>query len=131
MITARIVGVAAIVVLAAAACGGGTVATTAPAVPTTAATPAAATSPPAGGGGDAVAIVDLAFEPADLTVAAGATVTWTNNGQQPHTVKWSDGEPESDQLDNGDTYQRTFDAAGTFDYICGIHPAMTGSVTVE
>jgi plastocyanin len=127
MRTARILILGALIVPLLAACGGGTVATTAPAAPT-----APATSPAGGGGGGAaVAIVDLAFNPATTTVSVGETVTWTNNGQQPHTVKWSDGEPESEQLASGDTYERTFDTAGTFDYVCGIHPSMTGSVTVQ
>jgi plastocyanin len=123
---ARILILGALIVPLLAACGGGTVATTAP---------AAATNPAGGGGGggggSAVSIVDLAFNPATTTVSVGGTVTWTNDGQQPHTVQWSDGEPESEQLANGDTYERTFDTAGTFDYVCGIHPQMTGSVTVQ
>jgi plastocyanin len=85
---------------------------------------------PAGGGSD-VSIVDFAFDPADLTVAVGDTVTWTNTGSAPHTVKWQDEEPESQQLESGATYERTFDSAGSFPYVCGIHSQMTGTITVE
>jgi plastocyanin len=83
------------------------------------------------GGGSDVSIVDFAFEPADLTVAVGDTVTWTNTGAATHTVKWQDGEPESERLESGETYERTFDTAGSFPYVCGIHSQMTGTITVE
>jgi plastocyanin len=82
-------------------------------------------------GGSEVSIVDFAFDPSDLTVAVGETVTWTNTGSATHTVKWQDGEPESEQLLSGSTYERTFDTAGSFPYVCGIHSQMTGSITVE
>lgn len=121
---ARIVALGVFAVLALAGCGGGT------ATPT----PAAATSAPAaspGGGGSAVTISGSQFQPASLTVAVQAAVTWTNNDSIPHTVKWDDGTPESPQLSQGDTYQRTFDAPGTYDYVCGIHSTMEGSVTVQ
>jgi plastocyanin len=95
-------------------------------------TPATAThaGSPAGGGSE-VDIIDFAFQPADLTVAVGETVTWTNTGSATHTVMWQDGEPESDQLEGGVTYERTFHAAGSFPYACGIHSQMTGTITVE
>ncbi len=83
-----------------------------------------------GGTTGAVSIVDFGFEPADLTVAAGTTVTWTNTGAATHTVKWSDGTPESSGLTSGATYQRTFDTAGSFPYVCGIHGSMSGTITV-
>lgn len=78
-----------------------------------------------------MSIVDFAFAPAELTVAVGETVTWTNTGSATHTVKWQDGEPESEQLESGTTYERTFDTAGSFAYGCGIHSQMTGTITVE
>jgi plastocyanin len=106
------------------ACGGATSSpTAAPATQTPAASPT--------GGGSEVSIVDFAFDPADLTVAVGEIVTWTNTGSATHTVKWQDGEPESEQLQSGSTYERTFDSAGSFAYVCGIHSQMTGTITVE
>lgn len=89
-----------------------------------------ATAPAAGAETVEVAIADFAFAPADATVGVGGTVRWTNDDSAPHSVAWADDEPESSDLNNGDEYERSFDAAGTFDYACGIHPTMTGSVTV-
>jgi plastocyanin len=112
--------------------GGG--ATTAAAAPATSAA-ASATSAAAGGGAaaagnGAVSIKGFAFNPGDVTVAKGTTVTWTNNDSATHKIKSGDGSFNSDNLANGDTFQHTFDTAGTFDYICSIHPSMKGKVTV-
>jgi plastocyanin len=75
-----------------------------------------------------VAIVDFAFEPEIATIAVGGTITWTNTGQAPHTIfaDWAD----SDIMDPGVTFSWTFEEAGTYDYICGLHPAMTGTIEV-
>ena len=90
----------------------------------------AASSTGAAAADEAVSIVDFDFEPSNVTVQVGDTVTWTNNGSAPHNVHFENG-PASDILDNGGTYERTFEEAGTYDYICDVHPAMTASVTVE
>lgn len=110
-------------------CAGATNSPTA--APPTVAPPTATEAGSPAGGGSEVSIVDFAFDPAALSVAVGDTVTWTNTGSATHTVKWQDGEPESDQLDSGATYERTFDSAGSFPYVCGIHSQMTGTITVE
>lgn len=85
----------------------------------------------AGPGAEAtVTIANIAFDPAQLEIAAGTTVTWTNREAIPHTVTASDATFDSGTLDEGGTFQHTFDTAGTFDYACAIHPGMTASVTV-
>jgi plastocyanin len=89
--------------------------------------PPAATPPPGSG---AVAIVDFDFAPQVLEVSTGTTVTWMNRGVAPHTVTATDGGFDSGFLSAGDSYSRTFTAAGSFEYLCAIHPAMTGSVVV-
>jgi plastocyanin len=81
-------------------------------------------------GGNAVGITDFAFSPATLTVPVGATVTWTNHDAEPHTVAANDGSFHSPGMDTDATYTYTFTNAGTFDYICSIHPSMHGTVVV-
>ncbi|GAA3430859.1 cupredoxin family copper-binding protein [Kutzneria kofuensis] len=79
-----------------------------------------------------VSIKNFAFAPTTITVKVGTTVTWTNSDQDPHTVT-SDGKSgplNSKPLNQGDTYQYTFTQAGTFSYLCTIHPFMTATVTV-
>ena len=115
----RSVSLAALLVIAGlvTACGGGGAATSAPAAPA---------------GGAAVGIRDFAFNPAALTTKVGTEVTWANTDGAPHSVKWDDGTPTSPNLTAGGTpYKRTFAAAGTFTYVCGIHSNMKGSVVVS
>jgi plastocyanin len=92
--------------------------------------PASATGSPAAATGDQVSIDNFAFAPATLTVKAGATVTWTNRDEEPHTVAASDGSFHSPGMGTGATYSHTFGTAGKFDYVCSIHPMMHGTVVV-
>jgi plastocyanin len=77
-----------------------------------------------------VSIIDFAFDPSSLTVKTGDTVTWTNLGtaEEGHDVKG--GELDSPTLHSGEGYSHTFQTAGTFSYICSIHPDMEGTVEV-
>lgn len=79
----------------------------------------------------AVAIKNLAFSPANLTIAKGDTVTWTNDDSVAHTIASKDGTLNSKSLSKGDTYSYTFDKPGVYDYFCSIHPNMTGKITVK
>ena len=88
------------------------------------------TAPAAPVNGDQVNIDNFAFVPATLTVRAGSTVTWTNHDEEPHTVVASDGSFHSPGLGTGGTFSHTFATAGTFDYVCSIHPMMHGTVVV-
>ncbi len=84
------------------------------------------------GDSSSVSIADNAFDPAQVTVSAGATVEWTNEDDVPHTVTFEDEAAESSEtLNQGDTHSATFDEAGEYPYICKIHPSMTGTVTVS
>jgi plastocyanin len=78
-----------------------------------------------------VGIDNLAFDPDDLTVTVGTTVRWTNREAIPHTVRSSSNEFDSGIMEEGDTFEYTFDTAGVIDYICGLHPSMKARVTVE
>ena len=80
--------------------------------------------------GTAVSITNFAFTPATLTVKVGETVTWTNKDEEPHNVVAGDGSFRSPGMDSNGTYSYTFTKAGSFDYICGIHPFMHGTVVV-
>ena len=79
----------------------------------------------------AVTIKGFRFTPADINVKVGDNVVWTNADTAPHTVESTDGTLKSDELSKGDTYSYTFTKAGKYDYVCGIHPSMHGSVMVQ
>jgi plastocyanin len=116
--------------LALGACGGGSQpAASASASPraTASATPAAAAQDPVAT--TSVAITNFTFSPPVITVRVGATVTWANKDEDAHTVAF-DGAPASRPLVNGDTYTHTFTQAGSYAYICSLHPFMQGMVMV-
>ncbi len=77
-----------------------------------------------------VTIQNFAFSPAEITVAMGSTVRWTNQDSTAHTVKAADGSWTSPNIDQGGTFEKVFDKPGTYEYICGIHPDMKGRIIV-
>ena len=85
----------------------------------------------------ATAVVDLPpsyrFAPVDVAVATGTTVTWTNNDRFTHSVQFTGGDLPGEPLliEPRAATTFTFDRAGTFEYLCHLHPQdMQGSVTV-
>jgi len=80
--------------------------------------------------GNEVIIEGNAFKPDNLTIKAGDTVTWINNDSYNHTVKDNDATFESGKIGSGQKYSFTFDKEGTYDYICGVHTFMKGTITV-
>jgi plastocyanin len=83
------------------------------------------------GDAPAVAIEDFAFSPGELHVAVGTKVTFTNKDGFDHTVTAKDKSFDSDHLAKDATFEHTFDAPGTYPYLCSIHNSMTGSVVVS
>ncbi len=72
------------------------------------------------------------FTPAELHVRRGDTVKWTNNEKRvSHSVLFVGTGQESDRFFPGESWSRTFDEAGRYEYHCGPHPEMTGVVIVE
>jgi plastocyanin len=96
---------------------------------------------------------DLVFEPAELTVPTGRTVTWgfassghnvscrpdhvdgveIPDGAEPFASYGPDAAPHRSHVPQGETYGHTFDVPGTYTYVCVPHAdrGMVGSVTVE
>ena len=78
-----------------------------------------------------IAIKDLSFIPAALTIKPGTKVTWVNNDTIPHTVT-SDTLNlfDSGTLSPGQSFSYTFMNSGSFGYHCNIHKMMKGTVVV-
>jgi plastocyanin len=96
--------------------------------------PAAVADAPAGAvqGAEQARIVDFDFAPRRLIVQAGATVTWSNTGQRPHTATDRGGTFDTKPIDPGGSAEVTFSVPGTYFYFCRINPSkMNGVVTVE
>jgi plastocyanin len=77
-----------------------------------------------------IMIDNFTFEPAQLTVKVGTTVTWKNRDDIPHTVV-SAGKFRSKTLDTDDSFAFTFTTAGDYTYFCSLHPHMKGTIKVE
>jgi plastocyanin len=87
---------------------------------------------PARADGTAVVINDFEFRPAELRIAPGTTVTWTNRDDSPHNVA-SAATPRlfrSRLMEAGESFAFTFDQPGRHDYYCALHPHLTGAVVV-
>jgi len=79
---------------------------------------------------------DECYLPYTISVATGATVMWSNDDSAVHTV--SSGTPaeltdifDSGLFMTGNSFEFTFDKAGTYDYFCMVHPWMIGTVNVS
>ena len=79
----------------------------------------------------AVNIDNFVFGPQTVTVPVGATVTWINRDDIPHTVVSTEGVFKSKVRDTDETFSYTFTKAGTYPYFCSVHPKMTGKVVVQ
>lgn len=77
-----------------------------------------------------VAIRNFAFEPAQVTVEVGQTLTWQNDDGAPHGVVFKNGTGGIDLLLPGKAFARSFDKPGVYEYACSVHPYMTARVTV-
>ncbi len=100
----------------------------------TPATATTATDPTGRGGpGVTVGIKEFAFDPQEITIAVGEEVTWRNDDTAEHNVvgRGVEDPAKSDSLGLGQTYTWRALQAGTMDYVCTIHPNMTGQVVVE
>jgi plastocyanin len=78
-----------------------------------------------------VNIDNFSFTPKQLTVAAGARITWTNHDDIPHNVVAADKTFASPVLDTGEKFMQEFSRPGEYSYYCSIHPKMTGKLIVR
>jgi len=89
-------------------------------------------TPSAAAPGNQLVMLDNRFVPTKLTVTAGTTVVWTNNGENSHNTTSFTGIWDSGLLNHGQSYQFTFGQAGTYRFLCSQHflEGMTGTITV-
>jgi len=92
----------------------------------------------AASGGAQVSLKNIQFNPRDITVKAGETITFTNDEGIPHDVHKQSGPggdfssgPDGD-MQQGDTFKLKLDQPGKYDYVCHVHaPGMAGTITVK
>lgn len=112
--------------LSLAACGG-----TGKAASTAARASSGTASTAAGTASDTIVIKDFTFQPAELTVRVGATVTVHNDDSAAHTLTADDGSFDTGTIGGGGTATITVKKAGRFTYHCAIHQSMRGTLTVS
>jgi plastocyanin len=91
-----------------------------------------------GGSGTQVSMKNIQFDPKDITVKAGETITFTNDEAVPHDVHKTSGPGDNfasgptGGMQEGDTFKLTLDKPGKYDYVCDVHaPGMAGTITVK
>jgi plastocyanin len=105
--------------LALAACGGGS------------GGGQAASSADCPSGAVTIKMVDIKFDPQDATAGVGQEVCWVNEDTIDHDVVAKSGATfKSELFGKGQTFTATADKPGTIDYVCTIHPGMTGTLEV-
>lgn len=80
-----------------------------------------------------------AYSPNPIQIQRGTTVVWRNDDTTLHTAVSGKGVSdtslgkmfESPPIAPGKTFSYKFDAVGTYDYFCTLHPAMVGTVVVK
>jgi plastocyanin len=77
-----------------------------------------------------VEIEDFAYNPDPVTIEEGGKVIWINRDSAPHTATAEDGSFDTGTLEEGKLKSENFKEAGTYEYICSIHPQMHGTVEV-
>jgi plastocyanin len=79
-----------------------------------------------------VRIVNFEFKPKTVAVKPGTKVTWINDDTNIHDIKDTSplATPVSDSMSKGDKFSITYAEPGSYNYVCGIHPYMTGTVEV-
>jgi plastocyanin len=82
-------------------------------------------------GPSSISIAEFLFGPQKLEIKAGGTATWTNVDDSPHWIAVSGSDQRTPVMVKGQSASLKFDKPGTYGYICGLHPAMKGTVEVK
>jgi plastocyanin len=79
-----------------------------------------------------IKMIDIKFDPQDATAGVGQEVCWINEDTVDHNaVAESGADFKSELYGKGETFTTSVDTPGTVEYVCTIHPGMTGTLTIE
>lgn len=73
---------------------------------------------------------DLKFAPTSTSAKVNDVVQFTNTGSTTHTITFDSG-PNNSSFNGGDSYEVKVTAAGSYHYVCTIHPGMEGTITAS
>ena len=74
---------------------------------------------------------DKCYGPNTVTVAVGGKVTWKNVDTAAHSATAMDSSFDTSLVNAGASASNTFNTAGTYQYMCIVHPWMKGTVIVK
>ena len=77
-----------------------------------------------------IKIDNFVFNPASVTIKRGGMVRWVNHDDIPHSVLMAAAKLRSKVMDTDEHFEHQFETAGSFDYVCGLHPHMKGRLIV-
>ncbi|MFA5953047.1 MAG: cupredoxin domain-containing protein [Candidatus Pacearchaeota archaeon] len=80
--------------------------------------------------GTIISIKDFEFNPIEINITAGESITWKNEDSVKHDVTIDNGLFDID-IEPGETFKFTFNETGTYNYHCDIHPSMNGIINVK
>ncbi len=80
---------------------------------------------------EVVSVEDFEFSPDAVTIDAGQTIRWVNDGAEKHTATADSLEWGTGTMNAGETFQKKFDEPGTYTYFCSYHTTMSGTIIVE
>jgi plastocyanin len=79
-----------------------------------------------------IKMVDIKFDPEDASADVGQQVCWVNEETIEHNaVDEQGGAFKSELFGKGQTFTTTVDEPGTIEYVCTVHPGMTGTIEVS
>jgi plastocyanin len=78
----------------------------------------------------AISLDNFGFAPERVAIPVGATMTWTNHDDVPHTIVSTAQAFKSPVLDTDEQFSYRFAERGTYPYYCSLHPKMTGQIVV-
>ena len=74
---------------------------------------------------------NFVFVPAEVTVAAGDTVIWSNTDFVPHTATARDASWDSKAINGSEAWRFVAQTRGRHEYYCAFHPNMTAIIVVR
>ena len=78
-----------------------------------------------------ILIESNSYKPDSVTIKVGESIKWINKDSYNHTVTAKNGEFDSGNIASGAEFSFTFSKEGTYEYICGIHTFMKGTIIVN
>lgn len=77
-----------------------------------------------------VSMKNFLFSPRTVRISKGDRVVWSNVSSRPHTATRR-GSFDTGRIRRGKAAAVKFNGAGTYRYLCSLHPGMTGKIVVR